>query len=109
MARTVACRAVAPRIGHQRYPLGFVARHPRALLEAALKRDSRFAHERLDGLRGVEIGAAAPQSFGLNTINVDRPGSDFYRDEQERACGWAAPVDVEAHGDALPFADDAFD
>jgi SAM-dependent methyltransferase len=97
------------RLGHQRFPLGFVARHPRALVEAALKCDSRFAHERLDGLRGVEIGGAAPQGFGLDTINVDRADSDFYRREQEEVVGWAMPVDVRADGDALPFADDAHD
>ena len=96
-------------LGHQRYPLGFALRHPRALLEAALKRDSRFAHERLDGLRGVEIGAAAPQSFGLNTINVDREESEFYRRAQEQVAGWAVPVDVVASGDRLPFEDDSFD
>jgi SAM-dependent methyltransferase len=97
------------RLGHQRYPLSFVVRHPRSLAEIALKRDSRFAHERLDGLRGAEIGGAAPQSFGLDTINVDRADNDFYRGEQERAVGWAMPVDVVAEGDELPFEDDEFD
>src|SRR4051812_35938441 len=97
------------RIGHQRFPLSFVARHPRALLVAALRRDSRFAHERLDGLRGVEVGGAAPQSFRLNTINVDRSDAEFYRREQEAVTGWALPVDVVAEGDELPFADAEFD
>lgn len=100
---------MAVRLGHQRYPLGFALRHPKALVEAALKRDSRFAHEHLDGLKGVEIGAAAPQSFRLDTINVDREDSAFYREAQERVTGWAVPVDVVAAGDALPFADSEFD
>jgi SAM-dependent methyltransferase len=97
------------RLGYARIPIAFAARHPRALLEIALKRDSRFAHERLDGLRGVEVGGAAPQFFGLDTINVDRAESDFYRRAQEQAVGWSLPVDVVADGDALPFADDQFD
>jgi SAM-dependent methyltransferase len=97
------------RIGSVHYPAGFVLRHPRALLLAALQRDSRFAHERLDGLKGVEIGAAAPQSYNLDTINVDRADTSFYRRAQERAVGWASRVDVIAEGDELPFADDAFD
>ena len=96
-------------LGHQRYPLSFALRHPRALLEAATKRDSRFAHERLDGLRGVEIGAAAPQNFRLDTINVDREDSAFYREAQARVTGWAVPVDVVAPGHQLPFDDDAFE
>ena len=96
-------------LGHQRYPLGFALRHPRALVEAALKRDSRFAHRYLDGLRGIEIGAAAPQSFGLDTINVDREDSDFYRLAQERVTGWAVPVDVVAEGHVLPFGDSSYD
>jgi SAM-dependent methyltransferase len=97
------------RIGFAHYPPSFVLRHPRSLLVAALQRDSRFAHERLDGLRGVEIGAAAPQSYNLDTINVDRADTDFYRRAQERAVGWAAPVDVVAEGDELPFEDGSFD
>ena len=35
-------------------------------------RDSALAHRWLDGLRGVEIGGAAHNAFGLDTINVDR-------------------------------------
>ena len=97
------------RIGHVHYTPAFVARHPRALLLAALRRDSRFAHERLNGLRGVEIGAASSQSYNLDTINVDRADTQVYRRAQERAVGWAAPVDVVAEGDRLPFEDDAFD
>jgi len=99
----------AVRLGYVHFPLSFVLRHPRALLVAILQRDSRFAHERLDGLRGVEIGAAAPQSYNVDTINVDRADTVFYRQAQERVVGWAAPVDVVAEGDALPFDDDSFD
>ncbi len=97
------------RIGHQRFPARFVARHPRALVEALLKCDSRFAHDRLDGLRGIEIGAAAPQCFNLDTLNVDRAETAFYRRAQERVTGWAAPVDVVADGLELPFAENAAD
>jgi SAM-dependent methyltransferase len=97
------------RFGYQRYPPAFLARHPRAWVELLRTRDSRFAHAVLDGLKGVEIGGAAPQSFGLDTINVDRAGSEFYAGEQEQVVGWAMPVDVVADGDALPFADGEFD
>lgn len=38
--------------------------------------ESALAHKYLDGLKGIEIGGAAHNSFGLDTINVDRLGGD---------------------------------
>lgn len=74
-------------------------------------KESQLAHQLLDGLTGIEIGGSAHNSFGLNTINVDRyPDMDtvFKRAEIE-LCGEAMPVDVVAFGDALPFSDKSFD
>ena len=33
--------------------------------------ESKIAHQYLDHLKGIEIGEAAHNAFGLNTINVD--------------------------------------
>lgn len=76
--------------------------------------ESALAHELLDGLAGVEIGGAAHNSFGLDTINVDRishtdPTFKPYADEQIRLCGEVMPVDVVAPGNQLPFADKSYD
>jgi len=77
-------------------------------------RESELAHLYLDGLRGIEIGGAAHNPFGLNTINVDRIshtslGFEPYALEQVRLCGEVLPVDVVAPGDKLPFADKSYD
>jgi SAM-dependent methyltransferase len=95
-----------------RPPLRFALRHPRRVLHnRRTVHESGLAHRWLDGLRGVEIGGAAHNDFGLNTINVDRyPGDDtVFKREELRVCGRAMPVDVVAPGDELPFSDGAFD
>lgn len=75
-------------------------------------KDLELAHKYLDNLKGVEIGASAHNPFNLpNCINVD------YTDDMTTAfkkaeivnCGKAAPVDVVAVGDDLPFEDDSYD
>lgn len=76
--------------------------------------ESKIAHAYLDGLKGIEIGGAAHNAFGLDTINVDRvhhTSSAFapYADEQRRLCGEVMAVDIVAKGDALPIEDKAFD
>ena len=76
--------------------------------------ESALAHELLDGLVGVEIGGAAHNSFGLDTINVDRVhhtdlAFEPYALEQVRLCGEVMPVDVVAPGDKLPFPDKSYD
>jgi SAM-dependent methyltransferase len=73
--------------------------------------ESALAHKYLDGLKGVEIGGSAHNSFGLDTINVDRLGdmdTHFKKCEIER-CGEAMKVDVVAEGNKLPFPDKSFD
>jgi SAM-dependent methyltransferase len=74
-------------------------------------RDSALAHRWLDGLSGVEIGGAAHNAFHLDTLNVDVSGrmDTVYKREELDCAGVAMAVDVVAPGDALPFADGAFD
>ena len=76
--------------------------------------ESALAHELLDGLTGLEIGGAAHNSFGLNTLNVDRVSHehpDFapYASEQMRLGGAVMPVDIVAPGDCIPVEDGSFD
>lgn len=73
--------------------------------------ESALAHKYLDGLRGIEIGGSAHNTFGLNTLNVDRIGdmkSHFKLYEIEQ-CGEAMRVDVLAEGNKLPFPDKSYD
>jgi len=76
--------------------------------------ESPLAHQLLDGLQGYEIGGAAHNAFGLDTINVDRishehPDFAPYASEQIRLCGEVMPVDVVAPGNKLPFGDKSAD
>lgn len=70
-------------------------------------REHTLAHDLLDGLTGLEIGAAAHNPFGLATRNVAPPDDyDFYAEESRRVMGVApARVDIFAFGDALPVSD----
>ena len=75
---------------------------------------SKHATTLLSGLKGIEIGGAAHNPFGLDTINVDRishehPDFAPYATEQMRLCGEVLPVDVVAPGHKLPFDDKSFD
>src|ERR1044072_2017506 len=73
--------------------------------------ESKFVHRLLDGKHGIEIGASAHNSFGLDTMNVDclwMPDT-FFKKEEIKLCGKAAQVDVAAEGDCLPFKDGCFD
>jgi SAM-dependent methyltransferase len=68
--------------------------------------EHRLAHELLDGLRGLEIGAAAYNPFGLDTRNVaTREGHEFYIEEQRALGVEPAPIDIWASGDAIPVPD----
>jgi len=93
-------------------PLAFALRHPRRVLHhRRTHHRSAFADAWLGGLRGVEIGGAAHNDFGLDTVNVDRfAGADtvYKREERERV-GRALPVDVVAPAHRLPFAGSSFD
>ena len=65
-----------------------------------------LAHELLDGLTGLEIGAAAHNPFGLKTRNVaSAEGADFYAEEQRAMGVDPAPVDIWAMGDRIPVPD----
>jgi SAM-dependent methyltransferase len=68
--------------------------------------EHRLAHELLDGLRGVEIGAAAYNPFGLHTRNVaTREGYEFYTEEQRAMGVEPARVDLWGWADAIPVPD----
>jgi SAM-dependent methyltransferase len=77
--------------------------------------ESPLAHLILDGLRGLEIGAAAHNPFGLSTRNVglseriDPQDFQFFRDQQMQFCGAVAPIDIEADAAAIPAPDSSED
>ncbi|HEV2827184.1 MAG TPA: glycosyltransferase, partial [Pyrinomonadaceae bacterium] len=74
-------------------------------------REHRLAHFRLDGRRGLEIGAASHNPFGLNTRNV-APQDDFdhYAQETHRLFGLEpAPVDIWAYAWDIPVPDQSED
>ncbi len=73
--------------------------------------ESKLAHHYLDGLKGIEIGAAAHNPFGLDTINVDRYSSEetMFKAEERELCGDIANIDVVAMGDDLPLPDKSYD
>lgn len=77
-----------------------------------LKPESAIAHQHLDGLKGVEIGPAAYQPFGLNALAVstgDPQEREFYRNIELLVCGAYVEIDAFAEADALPFADNSQD
>jgi len=69
-----------------------------------------LAHEFLDGLQGLEIGAASHNSFGLKTRNV-APLDDyaFYSGAQEKMGEAPARVDIWAAAEAIPVPNDSED
>lgn len=75
--------------------------------------ESQLAHQLLDGLTGLEVGASAHNGFGLNTINVDLyppdPVGNPYTREQITLCGEWAAVDIIAPGNKIPVPDKSFD
>jgi SAM-dependent methyltransferase len=75
------------------------------------RRRSKFVSGYLDGLKGVEIGAASHNPFYLDAINVDRyPDEETeYKRLERRLSGRTTHVDVVARGDELPFGDDSHD
>ncbi len=74
-------------------------------------KESRLAHKYLDGLKGIEIGGSAHNSFGLNTLNVDIEDSNetIYKKEEQKMCGKTLAVDIVAPGDQLPLPDESVD
>ena len=71
--------------------------------------EHQLAHALLDGKRGLEIGAAAHNPFGLKTRNVnapDRHDHDHYAAESRRLFGLdPAPVDIWAYAWDIPVPD----
>lgn len=73
-------------------------------------RESALAHAYCHG-KGLEIGGAAHNPFGLDALNVDmsdRLDTEF-KLEEIRICGTALPVDVVAPGDDIPLPDGSQD
>lgn len=73
--------------------------------------ESPLAHEFLDGLKGIEIGASAHNPFGLHTLNVDYSDdyTTVYKQEEIQSTGKFAVVDIVASGDKLPLEDNSVD
>jgi SAM-dependent methyltransferase len=86
---------------------------PPTRLQARLRRRPllRFVALYLEGLRGIEIGGAAHNDFGLDALNVDRYDAmnTVYKNAEREVWGYAKPVDVVASGDELPFAEASAD
>jgi SAM-dependent methyltransferase len=69
-------------------------------------REHALAHQLLDGLTGLEIGAAAHNPFGLRTRNVAHPEADeFYVEPSHREIIVPAAVDIWAAADNIPVPD----
>jgi glycosyltransferase involved in cell wall biosynthesis/SAM-dependent methyltransferase len=74
--------------------------------EPGIFREHALAHQLLDGLTGLEIGAAAHNPFGLRTRNVAHPEADeFYVEPSHREIIVPAAVDIWAPGDNIPVPD----
>lgn len=76
--------------------------------------ESKLAHDLLDGLRGIEIGGAYHNAFGLMTINIDKfSHTDLsfepYANEQVRLCGEVMPVDIVSPGDNIKVPSQSYD
>ena len=74
-------------------------------------RESAIAHQLLDGLCGIEIGASAHNPFGLNTLNVDFSNdmNTIWKISEKALTGYNLRVDIVAPGDDLPFKDNTWD
>jgi SAM-dependent methyltransferase len=62
-----------------------------------------LAHQWCQG-KGIEIGAAAHNPFGLPTRNVALR-EPFYEQAQREMCGEVAPIDIEASAESVPLPD----
>lgn len=73
-------------------------------------KDSELAHKYLDGLRGIEVGAAHHNPFNLDTINIDIPLKSEYITEQLKISGKVAEVHLTINDvTQLPFEDKLYD
>lgn len=74
--------------------------------------DSKLAHQMLDNLKGVEIGASAQNPFNLkNALNVDYTDdlTTEFKENEKLCTGTCAPVDIVSSGDKLPLEDNSVD
>lgn len=75
--------------------------------------ESRTAHKYLDGLQGIEIGAASYAPFGIpGTLNVATPDEAdrrHYEAVQLAVCGSYVTVDIYAEADNIPLEDHSQD
>ena len=77
--------------------------------------ESQLAHSLLDGLHGIEIGPAAHNPFGLQTLSVGLSKqlnpADYEKFEREQLsrCGKVAEIDISADASSLPIPDDSTD
>ncbi len=87
-----------------------------AIFKSTGFRESALAHQLLDGLKGIEVGGAAHNAFGLDVVNVDKFNHDDphfapYGEAQKKHGDGRTimPVDIVAPGDVIPVADKSFD
>ncbi|HEX9271471.1 MAG TPA: methyltransferase domain-containing protein, partial [Candidatus Binatia bacterium] len=74
--------------------------------DPAIFREHALAHQLLDGLEGLEIGAAAHNPFGLRARNVALPdANEFYAEHSRQEIIVPAAVDIWAPGDNIPVPD----
>ena len=74
--------------------------------EPGIFREHALAHQLLDGLTGLEIGAAAHNPFGLRSRNVALPeANEFYAEYSRGEIIVPAAVDIWAPGDSIPVPD----
>lgn len=71
---------------------------------------SQLADQYLRGLKGLEVGASAHNSYYLDTINVDFTNEfTVYKQEEVNMCGKYAPVDIVADAKEIPVDNESFD
>ena len=76
------------------------------VLEPGIFREHALAHQLLDGLTGLEIGAAAHNPFGLRTRNVAlSEANEFYAENSRDDILAPATVDIWAAADNIPVPD----
>ncbi len=77
--------------------------------------ESPLMHQFLDGLKGLEIGAAAHNPFGLKTLNVglspeyDAEDFEFFKNAQIEMCGTWADIDIPGFAEDIPVPDSSQD
>ena len=98
-----------PAAGEPGPPEGEISRHS-VQASPVIFPEHWLAHELLDGLTGLEIGAASYNPFGLATRNVATlEGHEFYAEEQRAMGVEPARVDLWASGDQVPVPDQSED